>query len=302
MILNAVISIIVYTKSDKQRVDDITHKYEAITEFEDLSVGDREHFAYTIKLAYSPNVIQSCLRELNKIDHHIQDHPDNFGFEFNYEEEDYTSSPLFFIQSIGNKASLYIKSPNPKLDVFCRHCNRKLIEDDQKLVIDTNKLVKNPILYVDHSLVVSETLADKLRNSNLQGYDLLEVEHKGKKEAEIMGYQIRPTSVLPPQCIPDRYLDDPYINSQSNRCPVCKLGGHLFAPYYYNPEDLKEIKDFNYTFEYKDYNFVHRKTLISKRVVDFFKKENYINKIVNRFEPGGDKDWVLEPVLLNSDC
>lgn len=303
LILNAVISIIVYSKREKQQVEDIIHKYEATAEFEDLSVGSREHFAYTIKVAYSPRIVQSCLRDLNKLDNGIQDTADYFGFSFDYEEKDYTSSPLFFIQTIGNKAGLYIKSQKLKLEVFCHHCNRKKIEDGgQKPVIDANKLIKNPILYVDHSLVISGILAEKLHNSGLSGYDLVEVEYNGKKEAAVKGYQIRPTNTLAPQCIPYKYLDDPYINNQSNRCPICKLGGHLFAPYYYNPEDLKEIKDFNYTYEYKDYNFVHRKILISKRVVDLFKDESYINNIVKRFEPGGDKDWVLEPILMNSDC
>lgn len=301
MILSANISLIVYSDRDRQKVEHIIQKYSAASDFEDLTGGTREHYAFMIHMPYSPGLLGQVLNELNTIDDYIQDRPDFFGFRFDYTEEDYLNAPLFQIRSIGNKASLYVNIAAPQFENFCSICRRPKFIEQQKLAINLHALKKNPILSVDHFLVVSEKLAEIMDQAGLDGYALAEVEHTGKQKPETRGYQIVPTHILPPQRVPLRYKTDPYILSQTNRCPVCGLGGHLFPPFYYHPADVNTVCDFNLTYEHFSYHYVYRKTLVSKRVMDLLKTHKYIDKIAGPNAPIGNRDWAIEPVLLNAD-
>ncbi|MBO2944878.1 hypothetical protein JJQ72_12935 [Paenibacillus sp. F411] len=301
MNLFAVTSAIVYSTEDKHKVEKVIKDHGAtVTEFLDLTVGDSHHYSYLITMTYDSHTIGGFIKDLNGVVPYITN--DSFGFSIVYEEEEFKRSPLFNIRSIGNKADLYLQKPKIKLEKFCDLCNRKKYMEDQNITIDVNKLMKNPIMFVNHFFVVSENLANLLRESDLTGYNLIQVLHKGRKEAKIRGYQIMPTNVLPKQCIPDDFLSDPYILNQDRRCTECKLGGHRFPPYYYNPNDIKEVLDFNFTYENKSSDYVYRNTLVSRRVIDFFVNENYLINVVRNTNTWGEKDWVLEPILFNADC
>lgn len=301
MKLFAVTSVIVYTVDGKHKVEKIISKYGAsVTEYLDLTIKDSHHYSFLMKIVYESQRIGKFIEDLSEVVPYIND--ESFGFLFSYEEEDYHHSPLFSIQSIGNNAQLYLKTKNVALKEFCSACKRKCLVEDQQIFIDVNKLVKNPLLFVNNYMVISERLAGQLVELDLTGYKLIEVSHKGRSEAKTRGYQIMPTNVLPKQCIPGDFLLDPYIINQDQRCKICKLGGHRFPPYYYNPKDLEDIGDFAFTYEYHNSDFVYRNILVSKQVFDFFKKNDYfVNEVRNKYT-WEEKDWVLDPVLFNSDC
>jgi hypothetical protein len=295
MIITADISRIVYSKDDKRKVNEIVEAFGARAEIEDLSVGERYHYSYIININYDPVNIPLLIKRLNEA---TNDHRDelSFDFSFYFENEDYSVAPLFNIISIGNKASLYIDSTNKTFKLFCDNCNRKKMTEHQTIKFDTNRLKNSPLLIVDNNIIVSERLALKISDSDLNGYKLDEVEHVGTKNAEIKGFKITPTDTMPPQCIPVKYQNDPNVLKQ--QCSKCHLGGHLKFPYYYDPKKIG-TSDFYYTNEHNHYKYVYRVALISKRAVEFLKKENIIKNEVRNVNTWSRDDWVLHPILHN---
>jgi hypothetical protein len=214
MIITANISRIVNSKDDKRKVEEIVVAFGGRAEIEDFSVGERYHYSFLININYNPVNTPLLIRRLNKATDEYRDEL-SFDLSFYFENEDYSEAPLFNIISMGNKASLYNNSANQKFASLCNHCKIKKMTEQETLKCDTGRLRNNPIILVDHKIVVSESLAIKMSDSDLSGYKLIEVQHAGEKSTGIRGFAIIPTSAMPPQCLPIKYQTDPTYLSNS---------------------------------------------------------------------------------------
>jgi hypothetical protein len=277
-----------YDQNSKHQVDavDAVLKRHGIHYEPIVRVGLKGNIriTYELKIDYEPLFIERLVNDLR----FVVDRDLDFGFRFVFSEDEYEQSPLYELISIGYDRRLYLENKGSyQTKHFCDTCGKQTIEQEEPLLINTAIFEKSNIVFVDQELVISEKMAELFNNWGLTGYRLEQVNHYGSPKNKRTAYQIVPTNILPPQNLPDSYLNDPVVNKL--KCPTCRTGGHLFYPHHYNEAVLDRIQDFNFAHEYRargPYE-VRRVLLISSNV----RKRLIENGIAN-------DEWDYRPVII----
>ncbi|MGG4443682.1 hypothetical protein [Brevibacillus fortis] len=241
---------------------------------------------YHLHLQYEPYFVGNLMKELQFV-REGKGGELEFMFDFQFTDYEMNDSPLFDMYSIGNIPRRYLTNEGQyNSKIFCQTCEKVYVEKDTPLVINTKTVDQQDFVYVDSRLVISEKIACLFKSSKLTGYLLEQVEHYGSKRKRRPAYEVVPTNILTPQCIPDEYKNDP--NVKKLNCPACNTGSHLIFPYHYDQGISKFVEDFNLSFEYTgNEKSAKRNVLISRKVKDLLTENGYV-----------DEEWIFQPIII----
>lgn len=250
---------------------------------------------YEFIIEYDPPTLASLERSLAAVGVPRVGH----RYFFRFTDEEYETSPLYKLGATGNTPRAFLKSDGTryKFNTLCPACGLQCREQESPLVIDTRKMGKQYMAWVDGEfLVVSERMAALLNEWGLSGYVLRNVTHAGPEKGQQTVFQLVPTNVLPPWSRHMRFLYPAHL--EQHRCPMCGLRGRLEYPYHYDRDVLTDIKDFNIASDWTVLSFgaVHS-VLVSanfrKRVLD-----SGIAVDARYTRNPGDRHWFFEPVVV----
>lgn len=255
--------------------------------------------SYRFTIEYEPGRLASLERSLTVVG--VQRIGHRYFFEFTNEE--YEASPLYKLRAPGNTPRAFLESKGTpyKLNTLCSACGLQSREQESPLVVDTGKMGRQYMAWVDREfLVVSEKMAALLSEWRLSGYELREVIHAGSDKGQQAVLQLVPTNVLPHWSKQMRFLYPAHL--EQDRCAVCGLTGRLEYPYHYDRETLTDIKDFNLASDWTVVTWAgsflagHR-VLVSAR----FRRlvlDSGIALDARYTNNPGSKHWFFEPIVI----
>lgn len=228
---------------------------------------------------------------------HINFIAERFHYEFS--NEDYTNAPFFIIRSTGNSQAMILsdKGTEYKNELYCENCKLILQHQLSPLVIDTSKIRKRDMVYVNGYWVVSKKMAELMESWGLKGYELREVIHKGPEKGKQQAFQIvAKTFPKWSQEMKTSY----YYTNRHKFCTSCGIKGRVVGAYIYNKEDLLDLNnDIYVTAELAhDWKYVFNRTLISKKFRNLLIEHKISKDIRGMYDSQyGPYDWVLDPIL-----
>ncbi|WP_342405491.1 hypothetical protein [Brevibacillus sp. FSL K6-2834] len=264
--------------------------------------NDDVYVRYKFEVAYDIKLFTTILENLNSIyeeslgSKSMSSTFRYFRYIYEYTDDERRNAELYRITSIGNKSELYLSSKSKdELITFCPSCLRNKKVTKNELMFNTSVIKKNPLIFVDEHMVISQDLADKFSEWNLSGYILREVRHKGSTTGQ-NAFQVIPTNILPPQNLIGQLSSDPQVKMRT--CPECGVVEHLQLPYSYDRKVSQLMQDFNLTYEYYPINeeTVIRHMLVSKKVITLLVEHG----IAHNKTFSDDTKWSLVPVLTNN--
>lgn len=183
------------------------------------------------------------LQEASK-DNNVSLHLSKFEMEYTKSELD---NSKYFVLRINSYCSEFAEKYGTRYSYEdkCKCCGsgKKQVSD---LFIDKTKVGKKDISATyGLEIVISEKLYNLLLHYNITGLSFRDVHHKNNNlKSEPVLYQLFCTNTLRP-------LNEQTVFYKEKYCECCcRSGLHVKSLPYYDEEDLKDAKDFNYTFEY----------------------------------------------------
>lgn len=206
-----------------------------------------------------------------------------------YTEEDLQNAPLLQLTGGGDYDNVAFAGPHFGTTYdssnACKQCGAG-VRQTSGLVIDGDderNIEKTRMAFTTHGgTLVHDVDGEKLVNAKFTGFHVWPIQslRKNGTKVELRREQVLVENVLPPMA-PSSLLD------RSEVCPVCKRGrfnGLSFDPtrFVYRAEDLKNIQDFNLTWECfgssartpeeaLSYNWPKPALLVTPRVMNFFR-------------------------------
>jgi hypothetical protein len=173
-----------------------------------------------------------------------------------YTEEDLQNAPLLRLDSGGDYDNL--ASVNPRYGTpydsanACKQCGTGVRQTSGLVINGDNErgIEKTRVAFTSRDgLLVHDVDGEKLVNAKFTGFNLWPIQslRKGGTKVELRREQVLIENVLPPMA-PTAMLDRREV------CPKCKRGRFNFlldnpTRFVYRAEDLKNIQDFNLTWE-----------------------------------------------------
>ncbi|WP_018750363.1 hypothetical protein [Paenibacillus sanguinis] len=222
---------------------------------------------------------------------------------FSYDNEEYDKAPFFRLQSTGNSASANITNNNSamKTEIFCKACGLKRKELESHLVMDTSKLKSRYMVNIDSMFwVVSEKMAELMAEWNITGYQLKEVEHRGKPENRVPAYQLITENSLPPLSPNTKYYY--FVSEPEERCDVCGIKGKVHYPYLYDQSDIENYTNDLYLVNEWASNgsYAYHRLLLSQRFRSLLLENKITRDVRSLYEDNyGSKDWFMTPVFID---
>ncbi|MDD2586860.1 MAG: hypothetical protein PHT79_10975 [Syntrophomonadaceae bacterium] len=221
----------------KFRIDINTHEYEwLIKKLNQIKIEYSNRYVFQ----FSPKEIDNCPL-----------------FEFGMNSEDFNSDkhPIF----LGTKF---------QKEIVCPACGITKWHQLSDLRIDTSSIKKELIIKPMASniygsfILISDKMAQILKNVNVTGYKLRPVVHVGSEKGRREVYQFIITNTLPSLSNKMRFEPIP-----GEYCSNCGINGRFKWPLHYDSSTLDDLKDFNLTHEYiGNGGYCERLMVISARV------------------------------------
>jgi len=301
MNVQARLSFVVTDVRRKERIDQELKRLHLEQFIPPLPADHHSKFfmQYEIRVDYNPESMNEILDRLDAVREEYHGENPEFSFEFVFSDSEYNDSPLYHVHSIGNNPALYkYNILKYRSEVLCDTCGISKKIQREPIVMNTAIFKKHPLIIADRFWVISEPLAKRFQENDLTGFELNEVQHKGKEWTAQRAYQVIPLHILPKQTIPLHFSHDPYVLKQ--KCPKCNLGGHLSFPPHYDETVRKCLKDFNLTEEYyTSGKTAFRRMLISSKVKSILKDCGIVKNEMRNARYWGEDDWVFVPVIVN---
>lgn len=173
-----------------------------------------------------------------------------------YTEEDLQNAPLLELTGTWDCDNVVVAGPHNgttyDLSNACKQCGMGACQTSGVIIRaeDERRIEKPRVAFTHHGDVfVHDVDGEKLVNAKFTGFNLWPIQsvQKNGTKVELRREQVLIESVMPPMA-PTAMLDRRYV------CPVCKRGGFnslLNDPtrFVYRAEDLRNIQDFNLTWE-----------------------------------------------------
>lgn len=230
---------------------------------------------------------------------HIGEH-----FYFECSDKEYEEAPFFRVSSTGNSAKAHLddEGNNFKKELFCSNCGLQLKHLQTNLTINTAVLKSKLMINVGGQFwVVSEKMAQLMEEWGLKGYTLREVSHKGKAAGAVPGYQLLPTTELPPWS--DKMRHYFFVDEEEEYCTVCGVKGRVDYPYHYDKSQIETIDtDLAWSKEFTNNgSYAYQSLLISSKFRRLLLEHKLSRDVRSNFDKSyGSNDWLLYPVIISA--
>lgn len=217
-------------------------------------------------------------------------------------DNEYEEAPFFRVSSTGNSAKAHLDDEgiNIKKELFCSDCGLQFKQLQENLTVNTAVLKSKLMINVGGQFwVVSERMAQLMEEWGLKGYSLREVIHKGKAAGSVPGYQLLPTTVLPPWS--DKMRHYFFVDEEDEYCTACGVKGRVDYPYHYDKSQIETVDtDLAWSKEFTNNgSYAYHSLLISSRFRRLLLDHKLSRDVRSMFDKSyGRNDWFLEPVIV----
>ena len=223
------------------------------------------------------------------------------GLHFDFSNEDYANAPFFKVWSTGNSQAMILsdKGTTYKKEIYCENCKLIIQHQLSPLVIDTSKIRKRYMVYVQGGhWVVSKKMAELMESWGLTGYELKEVIHKGPEKGKQQAFQLLAKNF--PYWSEKTEIYN-YYTDRHKLCTSCGIKGQVIGAYHYNKKDVTDLNDDIYVMPElaHDWKYGFHRLLISKKFRDLLIAHKITKDIRGIDDPNyGPHDWGLDPILV----